>query len=149
MAFISSEYIFSDWIFFWFILYFISTKIFHNEYLEKYFNPTLALSIALFQNITIFIYLIVQHPKLNILIKFSLMMICEKMIPLLLLFQNEKSLHFQNNIPFTLGIFGLYLGFLFSQKSDFFKTYMQIMHSIISDDNNTPFFWFINKFLDI
>ena len=149
MSFISSEYIFSDWIFVWFILYFILTKMIQNESFEKYFNPTLALSMALFQNIATFIYLIWKNPKLNILIKFSLMMICEKMIPLLLLFQNDKSLHFQNNIPVTLGIFGLYVGFLFSKNRDFFHTYEQILHSILMDDNNVPFFWFIHKYLGI
>lgn len=152
MSFISIEYIFSDWIFIWFIIYYtIINTIQNNEthFIEKHFSPILAMHLALFQNIITFFYLIIKNTNLNILIKYSLMMICEKIIPTILLLQNKKSLHFQENIPVTIGILGIYLLFLYLKKTNFFQIYERILHSIIIDDNNTPFFWFIHKYLGI
>jgi len=150
MSFISIEYILSDWIFIWFIIYYtIINTIQNKDFIEKHFSPILAMHLALFQNIITFIYLIIKNTNLNIIIKYSLMMICEKIIPTILLLQNKKSLHFQENIPVTIGILGIYLLFLYNKNIYFFQIYGRILNSIIMDDNSTPFFWFIHKYLGI
>lgn len=150
MSFISIEYIFSDWIFIWFIIYYTIINTIQNyDFIEKHFSPILAMHLALFQNMIIFIYLIIKNVNLNILVKYSMMMICEKIIPTILLLQNKNSLHFQENIPVTIGVFGIYLLFLYNKNIDFFQIYGRILNSIIMDDNNTPFFWFFNKYLGL
>jgi hypothetical protein len=70
-----------------------------------------------------------------------------KIIPLFLL--RNKSLHFQNNFPITIGIFGIYIVFLYSKGKDFFQTYKDIGKSIIANNTNTPFFWFLHKYFGI
>ena len=152
MSFISIEYIFSDWIFIWFIIYYTIINTFQNNekhFIEKHFSPILAMHFALFQNIFSFIYLIIKNAKLNIIIKYFMMMTCEKIIPTILLLQNKNSLHFQENIPVTIGLFGIYLLFLYNKNIDFFQMYKRILNSIVMDDNNTPFFWFIHKYLGL
>jgi hypothetical protein len=161
--YISSEYIFSEWIFAWFLIY-ISPMNENRNIAEQYFNPLLSLCIALFSNVVTFIFLLTQTTSLNIIIKYLLMSFCEKVVPIYLLTRytsksqvkfsdmierNElqrfiakyfKSLHLQTNIPFTTIFFLVYLGYLQFRSTNFCEVYNSIIHSIIIDDNNTPFF---------
>jgi hypothetical protein len=137
--YISSQYIFSDWIFLWFLLY-VSPINESNSLGKHYFNPLLSLYIALFFNIIMFVVLLSKAPRVNVILKFMLMVLCEKVIPILVLNGEMKSLDFQNNIPFTLGLFTIYLVYLYLENTNFYEVYKSISSSIIKDDNNTPFF---------
>ena len=148
MSFISVEYIFSVWIFVWLVFYFILINTFHNtEFFEHYLNPKLALYIALLQNIFTLLLFLFKQVKSIVILKYILMMTFLKIIPYFLL--RNKSLHFQDNIPITIGIFGIYLLFLYSKGKDFFQIYKEITESIMANNTNTPFFWFFNKYLGI
>jgi len=148
MSYISTEYIFSDWIFAWFVLYYISIKSIKNtDFLDTYLNPKFSLYCALFQNIYTLVEITLKNPKPIILIKYFIVMLILKIIPLFLI--REKSLHLKTNIPISICIFMLYIGFLYSKRKNFFKMYKQITDSIVANDNNTPLFWFLNKYFGI
>jgi hypothetical protein len=70
-----------------------------------------------------------------------------KIIPLFLL--RNKSLQLESNIPITLLFFGIYLLFLYSNDKTILKTYKEITESIMANDKNTPFFWFLYKYFGI
>lgn len=146
--YISSEYIFSDWIFLWFIIY-ISPFNTNKILLNKYLNPVYSLYFALFINIVMFMILLIQHSKYNIIIKMLLLMLCEKIVPIYILHQvynyNNDSLHFLNNIPFMVGIFIIYIIYLDLQDATVYQVYDGIFYSIKNDDNNTPFFSLFHK----
>ena len=148
MSFISGEYIFSIWIDIWFILYYISINTFHSTtFLDHYLNPKIALYMALLQNIyTLLLFLFKNVPSIVIL-KYIFIMSFMKIIPLFLL--RNKSLPFQTNIPITIFIFGIYLIFLYSNGKTILKTYKEITESIMANNTNTPFFWFLHKYFGI
>ena len=148
MSFISGEYIFSVWIDIWFIFYYISINTFHNSYiLDHYLNPKLALYVALLQNFYTCIMMLFKNVQSIVILKYIFIMSFMKIIPLFLL--RNKSLHFQNNIPITMGIFGMYLVFLYSNGKTIFQTYKEITESIMANNTNTPFFWFLNTYFGI
>lgn len=148
MSFISGEYIFSIWIDIWFIIYYISINTIHNTtFLDNYLNPKLALYMALLQNIYTVIVFLFNNVKPIVIVKYIFIMSFMKIIPLFLL--RNKSLHFQNNIPITTIIFGIYLIFLYSKNKTILKTYNEITESIMANNTNTPFFWFLNKYFGI
>jgi hypothetical protein len=137
--YISSQYIYSDWIFLWFLVYF--SPINQNKtFSETFFNPLVSLYIALSMNVFVFIRLLMKMVAPNILVKYGLMMVFEKIIPISLLHRETKSLHIQNNILFTGGLFIIYLGYLHFSNTTFYEVYNSIFYSITKDDNNTPFF---------
>ena len=140
--FIPIQYIYSDWLFIWFLLY-ISPLNPNTSFSNTYYNPLYSLYLALFANGIMLAHLFVEKSKWNVIAKMFLMMVCEKIIPIYILlspYKQSQSLHFQNNIPSTLGLFFLYLTFLHFQNTNFYEVYESITYSIKKDDNNTPFF---------
>ena len=148
MSFISAEYIFSVWIDIWFIVYYISINIIQNAtFLDNYLNPKFALYMALLQNIYTLLLFIFKKVKSIVILKYILIMSFMKIIPLFLL--RNKSLQLESNIPITLLFFGIYLLFLYSNDKTILKTYKEITESIMANDKNTPFFWFLYKYFGI
>jgi hypothetical protein len=68
------------------------------------------------------------------------MALFEKIIPITLLHYQIKSLHIQQNLLFTLGLFMIYLGYLHVSDTTIYEVYNSIFYSITKDDNNIPFF---------
>ena len=148
MSFISGEYIFSIWIDIWFIVYYISINTNQTtRFLDNYLNPKFALYMALLQNIYTLLLFIYKNVKSIVILKYILIMSFMKIIPLFLL--RNKSLHFQNNIPITFFIFGIYLLFLYSKDKTILNIYKEITESIMANNKNTPFFWFLYKYFGI
>lgn len=150
--FISFKYIYSDWIFIWFLL-FISPLNPKQSFAYNYLNPVYSLYLALLHNIIILILLFAQNANSNAIIKMILLLLCEKIIPIYVLWTvyNHKttSLHLQQNIPFTIGLFCIYLAFLYSRNTNFCHVYEEIFYSIKHDLNKTPFFLTIHKLLGL
>lgn len=100
-----------------------------------------------------FITLFIENAKSNIIAKMFLMTLCEKIVPIYVLYTmynyKANSLHFQSNVYFTVGLFFLYLTFLYSQNTNFYEVYEGIVYSIKNDDNNTPFFLLAHKLLGL
>lgn len=146
--YISSQYIFSDWIFLWTLIY-LSPLNQNKTSSTNYFNPLFSLYGALCVNIFMFVVLLAKNSALNILVKYVLMMLVEKIIPISLLSHEINYLHIQTNIVFTVGLFILYLAYLHLSNTSIYEVYSGIYHSITVDDNNTPFFYLFHKLFGI
>jgi hypothetical protein len=142
------DYFFSYWIVIWFIIYYIlvHTNIINPEYknyIKKYFNPKLALLIALFENLCILILLLLYKPTIIIVVKYIFMILVLKIIPLYLL-QTENI-----NIPhdfFPVAIlFILYNVYLTVLQTSLYSIYMSSSQYILRGSNNTPFFSLLEK----
>jgi len=149
--YISSEYIFSDWIFIWFIIYILVHEIFQNKtIIYRYFNPKIALYLAFLQNIFTILYFLLEKDLFwvngMIFIKYLLMMVTLKIIPLFIIYSHPI---YKTNIFIAIGIFIIYLGFLYYKKTNLVEIYTKIKESILLDDNNTPFFYMLHKLFGI
>lgn len=143
IKYITADYLFSYWIFAWFIIFilFIKTKIVNNkqkEFIKTYFNPRFALIIALFENIALFIYFVFHNAKNYILFKYIFMIFFFKIIPFILL--RKEKVRWCNEISITIVIFILYCVYLELNHIHLHDVIQETSINILSNTNNTPFF---------
>jgi len=96
------DYIFSYWIFIWFILYKIN--------IIK-FNPLLALLIALVQNLIVISLMFYYGTKTKLKILFTIGMFILKIIPIYILIKNKTRIS-TNDIKYFILLFLIYIGYL-------------------------------------
>lgn len=146
--FISVDKILSYWIFIWVFIYILAGQ-YQNNILGKFIydntNPTYMLYIAFIDNIFVFLTLLYYNPKLNIIIKYLFLIVFIKMIPLELL-KNTK-INTINNILFSIVFFLIYSFYLLFYGTNFFEIHQRITKSIIQDDKNTPFNYFLSTYV--
>jgi hypothetical protein len=135
-------FIFSYWIFTWYLLYFFNI----TDY-----NPKFAIIISIIENICILLLMIYYNTKLKIIILFTIMIIILKIIPIYTIW--DKKIIWKKDIKSTIILFIIYLFFLIINKksiNDFIKnTKNLILHNkstlpgmiIIEKINN----YFFNK----
>lgn len=96
------DYIFSYWIFIWFILYKINIiKL----------NPLLALLIALVQNLIVISLMFYYGTKTKLKILFTIGMFILKIIPIYILIKNKTRIS-TNDIKYFILLFLIYIGYL-------------------------------------
>ena len=145
-------YIFSYWIFIWSII-FIAIKYFYQfsskqmPYKIKWFNPSLVLLIALIWNTESLIRLIVNNNPLNIILKYTLVIILIKLIPLWLVWTWDMNLY--RDMTIALLIFIFYCVYLWFNRTNLFEVYLDLTKSIENDENRTPLEYAINKLFGI
>lgn len=127
-----ADFIFSYWIFAWFFIYIFGMVS---------INPKFALIIALLENIGTLCYLMFFSAPFIAISKFIIVMIVQKIIPLFMIL-NEKIL--LSDIMFTLGLFLIYLLWLFANNISFFKVYSKIRDSLMKNKSDIPGFVFID-----
>lgn len=137
------DYFFSYWIFTWFLIYYIiiKTNIVNTESktnIKTNFNPKMALYIALFENLCIFIYLLFHNPTIQHMLKYILMMFIFKVVPLYLL-QEEKIVLPKDLFPIS-GLFVIYNVYLTTIQTSLYTIYKSSVHYLIKGSNQTPFF---------
>ena len=142
------DYFFSYWIVIWFILYYFITKtnIIHTKTkttIRNNFNPKFALYIALFENICIFIYLLFHKPTISLMVKYILMMIVLKVIPLYLL--QEEKIVLPNDLLPVSGLFVIYNVYLRFLQTSLYTIYKSSAHYLIKGSNQTPFFHLLEQ----
>jgi hypothetical protein len=133
--YISVDYLFSYWIFAWFILFILCIK---STFVKTYFNPRFALLIALFANILIFIYFLFHNATIPVLLKYILVIILFKIIPLFLL--RKEKVRWFNEISIAVIIFIIYCMYIKSNNIYLYDVIEQTAINILHDTNNTPFF---------
>ena len=146
---IPMDYIFSYWIYLWFVIYnlvaFSSVKTPANKFIVYNLNPLLALILALIENLTMFIHLLYVYPNTTIIVKYIGMMLLVKVFPIYQL-RNTK-IRWQNDL-FYLGIvFGIYNIYLALQGTNLVEVYMETYKSIANNKNQTPLFYTLDKIL--
>jgi hypothetical protein len=124
--YIRTDYIFSYWIFVWFLLY--------KAGIVKT-SPKFLLIIAIFVVSIVLLYLIVKKtPFTNILI-FLVIAIITKIIPLYLVWNTKIN---KESIISSFVVFIIYLFWLFVNKVNGYKSYKKFLDSYISNKEGIP-----------
>ena len=116
-------------------------------YKIKWFNPSLVLLIALIWNTESLIRLIVNNNPLNIILKYTLVIILIKLIPLWLVWTWDMNLY--RDMTIALLIFIFYCVYLWFNRTNLFEVYLDLTKSIENDENRTPLEYAINKLFGI
>lgn len=141
---IPASYIFSYWIFAWAIAYIFVKYAYalSNTQLPKQieqFNPSLVLLVALIWNAESL--LSVVSSSSYTIVKYVLMIVCIKAIPLWILWTWD--IHLYRDILFSLVLFAVYCVYLWLNKTNFVAVYEDITKSIENNEDRTPFeHWF-------
>ena len=138
------DFLFSYWIFLWFLLYYSAAAAAPHPSVAKPFlwiNPKFALYIALIENIINFI-IIFKYLTFDIFFKYIAMLLCVKVLPIYLLYDTKT--HFFRDIIGTAAIFMIYLAWLNYNNTTLWEVYSRTFQSITRGENNTPFFAALN-----
>jgi hypothetical protein len=132
------DYFFSYWIVVWFIIYYfiIKTNIIQSNTktnIKNNFNPKLC----------VFIYLLFNKPTTDIIIKYVIMILVLKVIPLYLL-QEEKIVLPKDLVPVS-GLFIIYNVYIVSLNRSFYTIYTSAVKYHLKGSNQTPFFHLIQS----
>ena len=135
------DFLFSYWVFLWAIaFYFIPNNNTHplTAFIKRNVQPMFALYVALAENMAIFIAVLYYNPEWELIIKFVTMILVVKIIPLYLL--RNYTIHWKTDIVSFVCIFGIYNAYLFWNNTNMIEIYKKTVHSIITNQPNTPFF---------
>lgn len=129
------DFIFSYWIFAWFLIY----------YAVPYDIPSPKLSIlfALIENIAELFFLLTVEPTMWKIVLFILMIVVMKGIPLYLL--RNVPIVFSKDILSLIVVFLLYNAYLFARNTNVVAVYNTINTSLKKGDDQTPLYWMANK----
>ena len=127
------DFIFSYWIFFWYLLYLTG--------LVKY-NPKFAILCGLFENLFIILLMIYYKTKVRLLFLFFIMFVLLKVIPLYSIWATKIN---WNDIKFTFILFAIYLFWTFLNKKTFSDFQLQTYKLIFHNKNTLPGMIFLDK----
>ena len=128
------DLVFSYWIFAWYLLY-----IFHIIHI----SPKFALIISLFENFVMLLFMIYYSSYTSILY-FLLINLFIKVIPFYTV-MNDKIR--KENIIQTILLFFIYSLWIYVNKYTVLEYQKKVFSSLIHNTNQTPFLWFINKYI--
>lgn len=154
-------YFFSYWIVSWFVIYYLVVKTNfiinkkpvipseYKQYITENLNPKLALFIALFENIIIFLWLFANNVNMSVLIKYLIMIMIFKVIPLFLLKDDIIKMPY-DLIPVS-SLFVIYMIYLTLYNQTVYKIYKTSNAYLVKGENKTPFFetiqWIYDRYL--
>lgn len=136
----SFDKIFSYWVVLWILIYILA---FYNQdqsgfdFIYENCNPFILLVIGLISNTILLIFIFIYNPKLSLIIKFSIMYVLLKLIPLYLLLLYSK-IKVLENILFSFFYFVIYNVYLFYKKTNIIEVYSFVNYYVIYDSNKTP-----------
>jgi hypothetical protein len=130
--------IFSYWIFIWFILYYLG--------LTKY-NPLLILIVAYIFTLFELIYLIKNNISKYNFIKFFIINIIIKIIPILLIIKFPLKFNI-NDIYISIYFILIYFIIMIILNKNPYDYYKMMINTYINDNNNNQYKTFISKFYD-
>jgi hypothetical protein len=133
------DFLFSYWVFIWFIIYYFTYK---NSWLGQRFtqwgNPKLALILALIENLATLGWIAVANGGLLTLLKYTCMILAMKVLPLYLVW--GRPIRVPQDIYVFTGVFVLYNLYLWWNRETLTTIYMRTFRSIVQHDNQTPLF---------
>jgi hypothetical protein len=141
---IRPDFIFSYWIFVWFFIYFISNIFFNKNMIP---SPLLELYIGFFVSLYGFFYLLFENSNTLPIIKFLVMLIVIKTIPLLttIYLSGTYKINWNYDLKKALILLLIYFVYLVCWNVNVFDVYNYEGISIINNDNKTPFFYILSK----
>jgi hypothetical protein len=117
--YIRSDYIFSYWIFLWFILYLLK--------LVPY-NPKIIIILGIIEILFTLIYLIVKNASIRQITKFLIINIIIKFIPLLLIYKDPIE---RKDIYATVILVLIYLIWMYINDVNVIKVYQKLINSYL------------------
>jgi len=132
---IRSDYIFSYWIFLWFILYLLK--------LVPY-NPKIIIILGIIEILFTLIYLIVKNASIKEITKFLIINIIIKFIPLLLIYKDPIE---RKDIYATIILVLIYLIWMYINDVNVIKVYQKLINSYL--ENNSSSRTYFSKLYDI
>lgn len=132
MELIRSDFVFSYWLFAWFLIYYwwSVTKTKTTTILHLY-NPKFALILGVFENILMMFLLLYTQSSIYKITKFIFINVFLKAIPLYLLWNTE--IQWWGDIYFTVFIFLVYLGWLYINNLSLGMSYKNLMDAYLHD----------------
>jgi hypothetical protein len=127
------DFVFSYWIFAWFILF---------ELKLVAYNPKIALIVGLIINCLQFMFMVYWLNSIFGIISFFVINLFIKIIPLYLIFNTKTS---SIDIYAMIGLFFIYLLWLYVNNIDFYKLIKEEYNNIIHNLPIGPFMHFVNK----
>ena len=149
---IRADFLFSYWIFAWFLVYyFLDTvairtgKASYTKWMYEHLNPIIALVIALAENLLTFFYMMYLNVGIIILLKYLAMMFFVKALPIYCI--RNYPIHLFDNILAFLILFILYLIYLYTQGETLASVYTRTFTAAKNGSNKTPFYSLISSIL--
>jgi hypothetical protein len=141
---IRPDFIFSYWIFVWVLIYFISNILLNKNIIP---SPLLAIYIGFFVSLYGLSYLVSTISNNSILMKFLVMLIVIKTIPLLITIylSGTYKINWNYDLKKILILLLFYFVYLVCWNVNVFDVYNYEGISIINNDNKTPFFYLLTK----
>lgn len=127
------DFIFSYWIFAWFLLYVFGIIS---------YNPKLFIIIALLINILEFLLLLFYRTPMKTVIYFTIIIFILKILPLYWLKNTTIQL---NDIPASVVLFIIYIVWLYINRTDVIRINTHIMLSLIRGKYTTPMIELLDK----
>lgn len=128
------DFIFSYWIFAWYLLYIFK--------LTNY-NPKLVLILGIIENIFLLFLMIYYKSKMRHILWFFIVMMIMKIIPLLSIYKTKI---IKKDFFYLLVLFFIYIIWLTINKINMIDFYKKISKSVIHGENKTPFIFVFNNF---
>jgi hypothetical protein len=138
MNFIRPDFLFSYWVFAWFVIYYF----FPTGIPDKY-SPKLALFCALAENLFEFVSIILFNRPIWDILKYLAMIAIVKVFPLYLL--RKESIHFQQDICVLVAVFAAYLLYLAAWGTNLVEVYRKTEQDLKTGQNNTPLYAFFRE----
>jgi hypothetical protein len=120
------DYIFSYWIFVWYLLYIVGVKT---------YNPKFALIIGTIANLCILLLMLYYNTRTKLIILFIVMMAILKLIPLTSIWSTKI---YSTDIIATGILFIIYLGWIHINKKTIFNFTHQTYDLVIHNKNTLP-----------
>lgn len=126
-----SDFVFSYWVFAWFLLYMVFSKTKNIDI--QIVNPKFAIIVGIAENVLLLLFLLVKKSSVYKITKFVLINVFLKAIPLYLLW--DTKIQWWDDVYFTVFLFVVYLGWLYINNLALVSSYKTVIHSYMTDDN--------------
>lgn len=138
-TFIRGDFIFSYWVFAWFVLYYAAR--YARGGALRVPNPFIALCIGVAENAILATAILLNRKWKNFAI-FTTSAIVMKLIPIWLLWR--EPIQPRRDLFFTAVLFFIYLIWLYIHRRNVVDTNKQVMENVVAGNSNTPLFAFVN-----
>jgi len=134
MPIVRSDFVFSYWIFTWFILYLLKIVP---------YSPKFVIILGIIENLFVFIYMVFYKSPIYNIIKFIIINILIKAIPLLIVWSDKIV---KRDIYATIILFLIYLLWMTYNRMEIYKVYKKLLDPYIFNDNSGK--TFLSKLYD-
>jgi hypothetical protein len=143
---LTPDLLFSYWLFFWFVIYYIlvTVKTPISSIIKNRFYPLLAFHAATIYDTMQLLNILVKNPNINIIIKYLLTILFLKIVPIWIMMQQNIGINYLNDITIMIIIFGIYNLYLYTKNTNVSNIYTEENDAIVKGENITPFFKFLN-----